>query len=104
MTDRIEQLHRMLAADPDDAFCLYALGMEYVARDEPTRGVAHLEQSLRTDPDQPYAHFHLARCHARMGEQAKADEAVTLGLEAAQRTGDSNAANELAELRESWSP
>jgi predicted Zn-dependent protease len=102
MADRIEQLHRMLAADPDDAFCLYALGMEYVARDEPARGVAHLEQSLRTDPDQPYAHFHLARCHASMGEQIKAEEAVSVGLEVAQRTGDANAASELASLREGW--
>jgi uncharacterized protein HemY len=100
MADRIEQLRRLLESDPNDAFCLYALGMEYVTQNQPNTAASHLELSLRSDADQPYAHFHLARCHASMGETAKAIDAINQGLETAQRTGDADAARELAELRE----
>ena len=61
MADRIEQLRRLLESDPNDAFCLYALGMEYVTQNQPGMAASHLELSLRSDADQPYAHFHLAR-------------------------------------------
>ena len=100
MADRIEQLRRMLEQDPADAFCLYALGMEYAAQQQPGPAVAHLEQSLQSDPDQPYAHFHMARCLAGMGEQARAVAAVDAGLEVASATGDTSAAAELAALRD----
>jgi len=100
MADRIERLRRMLESEPGDAFCLYALGMEYAAAHEPMRAIAHLEQSLRSEPDQPYAHFHIARCHAATGDRPAAAAAIDAGLEAATRTHDDGAAQELRALRE----
>jgi tetratricopeptide (TPR) repeat protein len=102
MTDRIEQLHRLLATDPSDAFCLYAMGMEYARRGEHQAAAAHLQQSLASEPDQPYAHFHRARSLAHLNQFKEADEAVEAGLDIAASQGDEKAAGELAELRATW--
>ncbi|MDP6986665.1 MAG: tetratricopeptide repeat protein [Phycisphaerales bacterium] len=102
MTDRLEQLHRLLAADPGDAFCLYAMGMEYARRGEHEAAAAHLQQSLATEPDQPYAHFHRARSLAHLRQFKEADEAIDAGLDIAQSQGDDKAAEELGELRSTW--
>jgi uncharacterized protein HemY len=89
----------MLDADPEDAFCLYALGMEYAGRDEHQAAAAHLEQSLVSDPDQPYACFQLARSLAQLRKQPEAAAAIDRGLEIAESQGDDKAYSELAELR-----
>jgi len=99
MSDRLEQLRRMLESDPSDPFCLYAMGMEHIRLGEDTAAAAHLEQSLASDPAQPYAHFHRARCLARLGRSADALAAVEMGLEEAQAAGDHKAADELAGLQ-----
>ncbi len=99
MADRIEQLRRMLDSDPEDAFCLYALGMEYAGQGEHQAAAAHLEQSLGSDPDQPYACFQLARSLAQLRRSADAASAIDRGLEIAQAQGDEKAFGELAELK-----
>lgn len=100
MTDRIERLRRLLESDPSDPFCLYALGMEYASADEPARAIAHLEQSLRENPDQPWAFFHIARCRLATGDRSGASAAVSDGLELAQRTGDESALADLQTLQD----
>ncbi|MDP7573532.1 MAG: tetratricopeptide repeat protein [Phycisphaerales bacterium] len=102
MTDRLEQLHRLLATDPSDAFCLYAMGMEYARRGEHEAAAAHLQQALASEPDQPYAHFHRARSRAHLRQFKEADAAVDAGLDVAQSQGDEKAAEELAELQATW--
>ena len=102
MSDRLEQLHRLLAADPGDAFCLYAMGMEYARRGEHEAAAAHLEQSLQSEPDQPYAHFHRARSLAHMKLFEEANTAIASGIEAAEAQGDEKAASELADLQATW--
>ncbi|MCP4759648.1 MAG: tetratricopeptide repeat protein [Planctomycetes bacterium] len=97
--DRLEQLRQMLEGDPTDAFCLYALGMEYASRSEHEAAAAHLEQSLATDPDQPYAHFHRARSLMAMGLINEAAVAIETGIDAATTLGDHKAADELADLQ-----
>lgn len=99
MTDRLETLRRMLESEPNDAFCLYALGMEHVSRGDMQAGEAHLALSLASDPDQPYAHFHRARCLAALGRSSDARIAVDEGLTVAESTGDAQALSELASLR-----
>ena len=100
MTDRLETLRRMLDTEPTDAFCLYALGMEYVSRGDLEAAEAHLSLSLVSNPDQPYAHFHRARCLGILGRHAEAGEAVDTGLEIAEVIGDTQATAELTQLRE----
>ena len=104
MADRLEQLHRLLATEPGDAFCLYAMGMEYARRGEHEAAAAHLEQSLMTEPDQPYAHFHRAQSLIHLQRTDDAHAAVEAGLDVATTLGDDKAASELAELRASWGP
>jgi uncharacterized protein HemY len=99
MSDRIEQLRRLLDTDPTDAFCLYALGMEYSRRGEYEAAAAHLEQSLATEPEQPYACFQLARALASLRRPAEAATAIEAGIGIAVGQGDEHAAAELNELK-----
>ncbi len=104
MSDRIERLQRMLASDPNDPFCLYALGMEFSATNAYESAAAHLEASLKFDPNQPYAHFHRARALAAMGRSQDAAAAVEAGRQCAEEIGDHHAAEELAALAQTLPP
>jgi tetratricopeptide (TPR) repeat protein len=99
MSDRLEQLRRLLDTDPTDAFCLYAIGMEYASLGEHEAAVAHLQQSLMADPQQPYACFQLARALAGLRRPAEAATAIEEGIEIAAGQGDEHAAAELHELK-----
>lgn len=101
MTDRIEQLRRMLDREPNDAFCLYALGQEYARTGQLEAAQAHLGHSLEADPDQPYAHYHRARCLMQLGRMEESRQAIDDGLALSERLGDEQAAGELVQLRES---
>jgi len=100
MADRIEQLQQMLARDPNDAFCLYALGMEYASTGAHEAAAAHLERSLEQDADQPYAYFHRARSLAAIGRRAEAMQAASEGLHCAESLEDEKAVAELAQLQQ----
>ncbi|MCH2135689.1 MAG: tetratricopeptide repeat protein [Phycisphaerales bacterium] len=99
MTDRIEQLRRMLESDPTDPFCLYALGMEYASSDHPEKAIAHLEQSLSMDEAQPWAWYHIARCKLATGATNEAAQAIDTGLQVAHDAGDHSAVGDLEALR-----
>lgn len=61
MADRIEQLRRLLEAEPGDAFCLYSLGQEYARRGDHATAVSHYDLALQSDPDYCYAYYHKAK-------------------------------------------
>ncbi|MCH2141831.1 MAG: tetratricopeptide repeat protein [Phycisphaerales bacterium] len=100
MADRIEQLRRMLDTEPNDAFCLYALGQEYAREGQFEAAQAHLGQSIEADPDQPYAHYHRAKCLMQLGRIDESRQVIDEGLALSERLGDMQAAGELAELRQ----
>jgi tetratricopeptide (TPR) repeat protein len=94
----IEQLERLLAADPNDAFTLYALGQEFAKRGEADKAVAFYDRSIAANPDDGYTHFHKARALQAAGRIPDAVAAVKAGIAAARRVGDNKALNELGGL------
>ncbi len=92
----IEQLHRLLALDPGDAFVLYALAQEHAKRAEPALAIEHFDRCIAADPAYAYAYFHKARVQEASGDAPGARETLERGLAAARAAGDAHAASEIA--------
>lgn len=94
----IEQLEKLLAADPNDAFTLYALGQEFAKRGETDKAVAFYDRSIAANPDDGYTYFHKARALQAAGRVQEGIAAVQAGIAAARRAGDNKALTELGGL------
>jgi tetratricopeptide (TPR) repeat protein len=62
------------------------------------QAVQWLDRTLEIDPDHAYAHYQKAVALAEMGQREQARTVIEAGLEAAKRSGDAHAAEELAAL------
>ena len=103
MTDRIETLQDMLAADAEDADLPYMLALEHLKRGEHDRAVELLEETARRNPHYHYAYFQKAKAHSDAGRDAAALAACDEGIAQATKANDSKALGELQELRASLS-
>lgn len=98
MTNRIDQLKKLLEADPNDAFCLYGLAFEYEKAGENELAIEHFDLSLAADPDFCYAYYHKARAQKALGDAPGAVATLQAGLERARATGDGKAESEITSL------
>lgn len=96
MNERMTKLKKMLEAEPNDPFCLYALAQEHARQGELDEAVTLYEQALEVDPAHCYAYFHLARALEERGETDRARATLESGLERAQSSGDEKAAEEIS--------
>lgn len=95
MHDRIEQLKKMLQAEPGDAFCMYGLALEYAKRGESDEAVSWFDRTIAADPRQCYAYFHKAKAQQEAGAMDSARETLGTGLKQARAIGDVKAASEI---------
>jgi predicted Zn-dependent protease len=98
---RLEKLLALSAAEPDDAFCLYAIAQEHLRLGSPEEALRFFGRAIDADPTHAYAHFHRGRTLADLGRLAEARSQLAEGLAAANATGDGKAAGEIAALLES---
>lgn len=94
----IEQLEKLLVADPGDAFVLYGLAMEHAKIAQIDRALDYFERCIAADPSYCYAYFHKARVQAEAGRAGDAIETLNRGINAARAAGDSHAMAEIREL------
>jgi|ERR1700722_143102 len=94
-TDRIQKIRTMLEKTPNDAFLLYALGMEHKEIDV-AQALQLFHQVIQIDPDHGYAYYQLGQTHELAGEKDAAATAYQNGMSAARRRGDNHAAQEIA--------
>jgi tetratricopeptide (TPR) repeat protein len=99
MPSRLEQLHKLLAADPQDTFVLYGLGQEHAKQGDHAAAVGFFDRTLAVDPHYHYAYFFKARSQHALGDLPSARETVQAGLQAAHRAGDAKALSELSNLQ-----
>jgi predicted Zn-dependent protease len=94
----IEQLTKLLAAEPGDAFLLYGLAQEYAKAGRTADAVDYFDRCLAVDPAYCYAFYHKGRALADAGQVARAVQAVKDGMVAAKKAADSHAFSELSSL------
>jgi len=91
----IEQLEKLLAADPGDAFVLYGLAQEHAKGGDVAKAVEFFDRCLVADPGYCYAYFHKARVLHEAGRTAEAVKVLREGVAAAKRAGDAHALSEI---------
>ncbi len=100
MTDRLEQLHKLHAADPDDADITYMIAMEHTKPpgNDPAAVIDWLNKTLDLDPNYLYAYFQKAKALSELGQADAAKATLQLGIQHATEHGDAKAQSELSEL------
>jgi tetratricopeptide (TPR) repeat protein len=95
MTNRLEQLSKMLEAAPGDSFLLFAIAKEYEKMGNPAEALAFYENLRAQNPAYTGLYYHLGKLYERIGAPEKAVIAYREGMEVARKAGDVHALGEL---------
>ncbi len=95
MSTRLEQLQKMLEKQPDDAFLLYGIAMEYKKSEQFDEALRLLGRVSEVDPGHGYAWFQKGQIQEAKGDITAAKSAYEAGIAAAQKSGDAHARSEL---------
>lgn len=95
---RIEQLEKMLAAEPGDLFLNFALAMELAKLERMTDALAQFDRVMAINADYPPAYFQKGRTLLAAGDTDSASAVLRKGIERARAIGDNHAAGEMNDL------
>lgn len=98
MSDRLEQLTKLYAAEPQDPFLTYGIALEHAKAQRLDKAIMWLDKTLGLDDSYCYAYFQKGKMLSEKGEEAAAQAVLKQGIEAAKACGDEKAENELGEL------
>ena len=98
-TGRLEQLHKLFAADPNDADLPYMIALDYAKSGDSTQALEWLDKAIALNAHYHYAYFQKAKLLEEDGEGADALVALDEGIRLATEAGDAKALGELRELR-----
>jgi cytochrome c-type biogenesis protein CcmH/NrfG len=93
---RRQKLEEFVAAHPSDAFALYGLAIECGNQGDSEAAIEHFDTLLRTHPDYVTGYFQLGQLYMRLSRHTEARQTLTAGIQAAGRTGDAHAAEEMS--------
>ena len=99
MTDRLEQLEKLHAADPQDADLPYMIALEWAKSGDTAEAIAWLDKTIALNAHYHYAYFQKAKMLEEDGEGADALVTLDEGIRLATQAGDAKALGELQELR-----
>lgn len=97
----IEQIKKLLAAEPDDVFLNYSLAMELAKLDRVDDSLAQYNRVLELDPAYCAAYYHQGKTYLESGRHDDAKDVLQRGMEAARKAGDGHAEGEMRELLDS---
>lgn len=93
--ERLQQLVAMLEKNPQDAFLLYAIGLEHKKAGALDEALRFLDGAIQADSGYCYAYYQRGQVLEQAGRTSDAREAYQDGIAAAARVGDAHAASEL---------
>lgn len=91
----IEQLRKLLAAEPGDPFVLYGLAQALARNGQHEEAIRYYDDCIAADPAYLYAYYHKARSLESLRRIDDARSTLARGLAAARETGDAHAAREI---------
>lgn len=97
---RVAALRELLAANPDDAFARYALGLEYSGSGDTNAALAEFQRLLASHPDYTNGYFMAAQTLARADRNEEARALLLQGIESARRTRNQHAMSEMEGMLE----
>jgi Tfp pilus assembly protein PilF len=91
----MEQLRRMLDHNPNDAFLLYAIALEYKKAGESREAIEFLDKVIQVDPAYCYAYHQRGLVHELLGDLEAARRSYRQGIEVALKANDAHARGEI---------
>jgi tetratricopeptide (TPR) repeat protein len=98
MSERLAQLEKLHAADPQDADLTYMIAMEHVKAGADGVALDWLAKTVGLDAHYHYAYYQQARLLMAGDRTADAKAALEAGLKLAQADGHAKAVSELSSL------
>ena len=95
MEDRLSQLRNLLDKDPNDAFCMYGIAIEYSKSNNFAQAIAWFDRTLEVDPQYVYAWYHKAKVQEQAGDTHSATETLRDGIVQAHECGENHAEEEM---------
>ncbi|RIK67883.1 MAG: hypothetical protein DCC65_05275 [Planctomycetota bacterium] len=95
---RIDQLQKLLATEPEDAFLNFGLAMELAKVQRFDESLAQFEKTISIDPNYIAAYFQKARTLLAMGDDETAKEQLKRGIAQAAACGELHAKGEMEDL------
>jgi tetratricopeptide (TPR) repeat protein len=100
MSDRLEQLQKLHAADPSDADLPYMIALDYAKAGNTSLALEWLDKTIALNAHYHYAYFQKAKMLEEEGESADALVALDEGIKLATEAGNAKALGELQELKQ----
>jgi len=94
-SDRMRKLQSMLERQPNDAFLLYGVALEYRKAGQTSEAIEYLNRVIGVDPGYCYAYHQKGLVLESTGNADAARQAYREGIEAARRKGDAHAKMEI---------
>lgn len=95
MNDRLDELKKLLADDPDDAFLHYALGLEYVKAGDTAMALEMFEILLHEHPGYLPVYYQAAHLYLENNDRMEAEKTFEKGISLAKKLGDNKTYQEL---------
>jgi len=95
VSERLVQLEKMLAKEPNDTFLLYGIALEFKKASDPQRALEFLKRVIALDEGYCYAYHQMGLIHESLDDMDAARQAYRAGVEAARRKGDAHALGEI---------
>ena len=96
--DRFALLTEILTQSPNDAFARYGLAMAYSESAQPDEALREFAHLRANNPDYVPAYQMAGQLLVKLGRTAEAEETLTAGVTAANRTGNTHALSEMQAL------
>jgi tetratricopeptide (TPR) repeat protein len=99
----LEQLHKVLALDPNDPFVTYGIALEHAKAAQYKTAIEWLDKTLGIDPTYFYAYYQKAKMFIGLGDSKTAGDVLRAGMAIAGKanTGESrHAQSEMQALLE----
>jgi predicted Zn-dependent protease len=101
--DKMAMLKEILAQNPNDAFARYGLAMEQANQGDTDAALAGFNELTTLNPDYTAGYQMSAQFLIKAGRNDEAVQRLELGIEAARRTGNTLALNEMSNMLDEFS-
>ena len=92
---RIESLKEALAADPEDTFARYALGLEYMSGNRFDEARDAFEEIRVLDPNYSATYYQLGKVYEQLGDETAARKVYQQGIYVTASQSDMHTKSEL---------
>ena len=97
-TPRLQALKKFLEEEPNDAFTMYAIALEYASVKNLPEAITRLEEVIVVDPNYIPAYQQLGIFLRQSGKLDEAARMLEHGIRVAATVGDRHAQNEMQEV------